>query len=121
MIIKARNYHSRKYSHNPQPLLIGSPEEADNSSIVQETNFDQCPGTSKKMHPNTSRSQFVEEGLAKDPSYSETLTKLEPTQQIKNISMSESPAIKWSSVGNGIFYNPQIIIGNGRSSTVFEG
>jgi hypothetical protein len=73
------------------------------------------------MPLNTFASYFAEDGLAKDPSYSETLAHLNLRKQIKNISMSESRAIKWSSVGKGIFYNPQKIIGNGRSSTVFEG
>jgi hypothetical protein len=122
MMKEVRNYRFSRYSKNFQPLLIGSREEADNSSIVQQTkSFDQFPGISTKIHPNSFGSKIVEEGLAKDPSYLEALTKQVPTQQIKNISMSESRAIKWSSVGKGIFYNPQIIIGNGRSSTVFEG
>jgi hypothetical protein len=89
--------------------------------VQQTKSFDQFLGASRKMPPNTFGSEFVEEGLAKGPSYSETLTTLEPTQQIQHISISESQAIKWSSVGKGIFYNPQKIIGNGRSSTVFEG
>jgi hypothetical protein len=101
---------------------LRGPEEAVNLSIVQQTSrFDQFPGPSKGMPPNTFGSSFAEDGQAKDPSYSEALKKLDLTKQIKNISMSESRAIKWSSVGKGIFYNPQIIIGNGRSSNVFEG
>jgi hypothetical protein len=92
------------------------------TTILKQTErFYPFPGASRKIPPYKFGSKFVEEGLANDPSYSETLTQPDPTHQIKDISMFESPATKWNSVGNGIFYNPHMIIGTGRSSTVYKG